>query len=62
MAIPVIVGAFALGIVGAVGAKIGTDHVYPWLITKYEDNKTKITAALADIRERRDIVDNMENI
>lgn len=61
MAFPVI-GVFALGIVGAVGAKIGTDHVYPWLIKSVDSVKNKLTKTISEVRMRRDIIKSMEKI
>jgi len=34
-----IVAAFGLGMVGAVGAKVGTQHVYPWLVENASKGK-----------------------
>ena len=50
MAFP-IVGVFALGIVGAVGAKVGTDHVYPWLVKRIDSIKSRVSEVFAEIKE-----------
>ena len=59
MAFP-IVAAFSLGVIGAVGAKVGTDHVYPWLIKNVDSVKNKLTKVISEARMRRDIIKSME--
>lgn len=61
MVAPIVV-AFGLGIVGSVGAKIGTDHVYPWLIKNIDFGKGKIAKIAADLREKYNIEQNMKDI
>ena len=49
MAFP-LVGVFALGIVGAVGAKVGTDHVYPWMVKRIDSVKNRVLEVFAEIK------------
>jgi hypothetical protein len=61
MALPII-SVLTLGIVGAVGAKIGTDHVYPWLAKNVKLCKNKLTKIISEARVHAEIIKNMENI
>lgn len=62
MAIPAIIAVFGLGVIGAVGAKVGTDQVYPWLVKHFNTNVDKITQIYSEARMRRDIEKNIKNL